>query len=167
MWPSAVKAAVPDLRWGRAVWPLTTIHWLPLQDGSSLKWHHYSPRVTWPRDPRTWACCCCPLRVMISSTWWVGDDGWGLRPVTALNQSPMDFSPEKPRLQVWEAGSQFLSWSGCWWQGEADVDYRPCLALGTYDSLISGWPSVPLVTARSHTRICLDFQLLPVQPLVL
>lgn len=168
MWPSAVKAAVPDLRWGRAVWPLTTIHWLHLHDGSSLKWYYYySPRVNWTHHPSTWACWCCPLQAMRSSTWWVGGDGWGLRPVTALNQSPMGFSPEKPRPQGWEAGSQFLSWFWRWWQGDADVDYRPCLALGTYESLISGWSSVPLVTARLHTRTCLDFQLLPVQPLVL
>lgn len=129
-----LKAAALDLRPGRAVQPLTTICWLPQQDGHPLNWCYcYSRRLTWTRRPGSWTHWR-PFEAMKSSTWWAGGGGSGLSPVTASNQPSMGFSPEKPGLQAWDASSEFLrvpALGGAWVcesvkppvAGEADVDY--------------------------------------------
>lgn len=95
-----LKAAALGLRPGRAVQPLTTIYWLPQQDGHPLNWCYcYSWRLIWTRHPGS-LTHCRPFEAMESLTWWGGGGGSGLSPVTASNQTSMGFSPEKPGLQA-------------------------------------------------------------------
>lgn len=94
--------------------------------------------------------------------------GWWWLRVKACNSlerwSPMGFSPRETKAAEAEKLAP-NSWAGSV-AGEDDVDYRPRLALRTYrESHLKDGPQCPLWLATHRT--CLDFQLLPVQPLVL